>query len=94
MRNGTCTPDISEKTQTQAQLNPAKKQKTHSSVDKTDEELYTMDEPKKRANFSSFGNHFHDRSPLANSKPGQAKKLVIKNFKGKTGVISAFLAVF
>ena len=39
-----------------------------------------------KANFSAYGNHFHERSPLANNsaKPGQAKKLVIKNFKGKS----------
>ena len=46
-----------------------------------------MTESQKKANFSSLtnpNNGFNRHtSPLVNSKPGSAKKLIIKNFKGK-----------
>lgn len=50
--------------------------------DETMEEENKISDSPSRANFSSFSNHFHDRSPLASTKPTQTKKLVIKNFKG------------
>ena len=49
-----------------------------------------MSDSQKKANFSALtnpNNGFKSHSsPLANSKPGSAKKLVIKNFKGETDV--------
>ncbi len=54
---------------------------------KTDVLLSDMNEPPKKANFSALNspsNGFNKHvSPLMNSKPGSAKKLVIKNFKEK-----------
>ena len=51
-----------------------------------DENNLIMGEAPKRANFSALSpsnNGFTSRaSPLANSKPGSSKKLIIKNFKG------------
>lgn len=45
------------------------------------------DTQQKKANFSALTNPSNgfnrNASPLANNKPGAAKKLVIKNFKGK-----------
>ena len=44
----------------------------------------TTQNNQKRANFSALGNPngVSKTSPLVNTKPGAAKKLVIKNFKG------------
>ena len=50
-----------------------------------------MTDPQKKANFSSLSspsNGFNRHtSPLVNSKPGAAKKLVIKNFKGRKRLV-------
>ena len=74
-------PDLQCEFTTQA----PKRQKTDITREPSHGDVFLMAEAQKKANFSSFGNHFHERSPLANnsSKPGQAKKLVIKNFKGE-----------
>lgn len=63
-------------------LLPNKKLNLEMGDESMEEESNKMSESPNKANFSSFGNHFHDRSPLASSKPTQTKKLVIKNFKG------------
>lgn len=75
----------SDPLQTELNFHPHKKQKTLPSVEGLENVDSAMAEPQRKANFSAYGNHFHERSPLANNsaKPGQAKKLVIKNFKGK-----------
>lgn len=46
----------------------------------------TTQNNQKRANFSALSNPngVNKTSPLVNTKPGAAKKLVIKNFKGIT----------
>ena len=66
-------------------LQPAKKLKEDSTI--------TMTESQKRANFSALTNPSNGlnrhASPLLNNKPGAAKKLVIKNFKGK--ILATFL---
>ena len=81
VKNGTRTP---ETLPTELSLPAPKRLKTGGSSDRTEGENPSMAEPQRKANFSAYGNHFHERSPLANStKPGQAKKLVIKNFKSK-----------
>lgn len=54
-------------------------------------DLSQMTDSQKRANFSALtspsnGINRH-ASPLANSKPGSTKKLIIKNFKGMKGQI-------
>ena len=68
-----------------SQLSPtsfqtSKKLKEESASDMTDTQ-------QKKANFSALAspnNGFNrNASPLANSKPGAAKKIVIKNFKGE-----------
>jgi hypothetical protein len=66
----------------------SKRYKSEFSGEKLEGDTLLMAEQEKRA-FSKYGNHFnHEWSPvtMANSstKPGQAKKLVIKNFKGKS----------
>ena len=86
VKNGACkAPDP---LQSELNFQPPKKQKTNHSVEVNEDEDSSMAEPQRKANFSAYGNHFHERSPLANnsSKPGQAKKLVIKNFKGKNKI--------
>lgn len=80
VKNGTRTP---ESLPTELSLPAPKRPKTGGSLDRIEGGNPSMAEPQRKANFSAYGNHFHERSPLANSKPGQAKKLVIKNFKGK-----------
>ena len=84
VKNGTCI-TTSDPLQSELNFHPHKKQKTLLSVEGVENEDSTMAEPQRKANFSAYGNHFHERSPLANNsaKPGQAKKLVIKNFKGE-----------
>ena len=85
VRNGTCI-TASAPLQGELNLHPHKKQRTLPSVEGVENADSTMAEPQRKANFSAYGNHFHERSPLTNNsaKPGQAKKLVIKNFKGKS----------
>ena len=84
VRNGTCkaSPDP---LQSELNFHPHKKQKTILVPGGVENAGSLMAEPQRKANFSAYGNHFHERSPLANNsaKPGQAKKLVIKNFKGE-----------
>ncbi|CAH3104933.1 unnamed protein product [Porites lobata] len=84
-RNGTCITVTGDPLQTELNFHPHKKQKTLFNVGEVENVASTMAEPQRKANFSAYGNHFHERSPLANNsaKPGQAKKLVIKNFKAK-----------
>lgn len=84
VKNGTCIA-ASDPLQSELNFHPHKKQKTLISVEGAENKDFSMAEPQRKANFSAYGNHFHERSPLANNsaKPGQAKKLVIKNFKGK-----------
>lgn len=83
VKNGTCkaSPDPP---QSELNFHPHKKQKTILVPGGVENAGSSMAEPQRKANFSAYGNHFHERSPLANNsaKPGQAKKLVIKNFKG------------
>lgn len=83
-RNGTCITVTGDPLQSELNFHPHKKQKTLFNVGEVENVASTMAEPQRKANFSAYGNHFHERSPLANNsaKPGQAKKLVIKNFKG------------
>lgn len=85
VKNGTCktSPDP---LQSELNFHPHKKQKTVLPAEGVENADSSMAEPQRKANFSAYGNHFHERSPLANNsaKPGQAKKLVIKNFKGKS----------
>lgn len=83
-KNGTCKA-TSDPLQSELNFHPHKKQKTVLVAGGVENEGSSMAEPQRKANFSAYGNHFHERSPLANNsaKPGQAKKLVIKNFKGK-----------
>lgn len=52
----------------------------------------TMNEPQKKANFSALSGNGISRhaSPLANTKPGASKKLVIKNFKEKPQIPENF----
>lgn len=64
-------------------LPPNKKPILEMDDDSMEDDSNRISESPNRANFSSFGNHFHERSPLASSKPTQTKKLVIKNFKAK-----------
>lgn len=89
VKNGSCktSPDP---LQSELNFHPHKKQKTVLPAEGVENTDSSMAEPQRKANFSAYGNHFHERSPLANNsaKPGQAKKLVIKNFKGE---IYAFL---
>lgn len=62
----------------------SKRQRSDNYADREQEGLtLLMAEHEKKA-FSKYGNHFHELSPVTNSttKPGQAKKIVIKNFKG------------
>ncbi|KAK7475514.1 hypothetical protein BaRGS_00033270 [Batillaria attramentaria] len=56
------------------------------------ESCATMTEPHKKANFSALAGNGISRhaSPLANTKPGAAKKLVIKNFKEKPQIPENF----
>ena len=84
-RNGTCISVTTDPLQSELNFHPHKKQKTLLNVEGVENADSTMAEPQRKANFSAYGNHFHERSPLANNsaKPGQAKKLVIKNFKGE-----------
>lgn len=84
VKNGTCIA-ASDPLQSELNFHPHKKQKTLISVEGAENKDFSMAEPQRKANFSAYGNHFHERSPLANNsaKPGQAKKLVIKNFKAK-----------
>lgn len=84
VRNGTCI-TTSDPLQSELNFHPHKKQKTLLNEEGVENADSTMAEPQRKANFSAYGNHFHERSPLANNsaKPGQAKKLVIKNFKGE-----------
>ena len=44
-----------------------------------------MTDSQKKANFSALNTHSNgfNKSPVVNSKPGSAKKLTIKNFKGE-----------
>ena len=63
-----------------------KRQRSEFNTDKEQEGItFLMAEQEKRA-FSKYGNHYHELSPMAltnsSTKPGQAKKIVIKNFKG------------
>ena len=83
-RNGTCITLTGDPLQSELNFHPHKKQKTLFNVGEVENVASTMAEPQRKANFSAYGNHFHERSPLANNsaKPGQTKKLVIKNFKG------------
>ena len=81
VKNGTRGP---ESLSTELSLPATKRFKTGGSLDIIEGGNPSMAEPQRKANFSAYGNHFHERSPLANSKPGQAKKLIIKNFKGKS----------
>lgn len=83
-RNGTCITVTGDPLQSELNFHSHKKQKTLFNVGEVENVASTMAEPQRKANFSAYGNHFHERSPLANNsaKPGQAKKLVIKNFKG------------
>ena len=68
-----------------SQLSPT----SHTSGKKLKEDTTSnmTDTQQKKANFSALtspSNGFNrNASPLANSKPGSAKKLVIKNFKGE-----------
>lgn len=84
VRNGTCI-TTSDPLQSELNFHPHKKQKTLLNEEGVENADSTMAEPQRKANFSAYGNHFHERSPLANNsaKPGQTKKLVIKNFKGE-----------
>lgn len=84
VKNGTCKTST-DPLQSELNFHPHKKQKTVLTVEGVENAGSSMAEPQRKANFSAYGNHFHERSPLANNsaKPGQAKKLVIKNFKGK-----------
>lgn len=91
VRNGTCkaSPDP---LQSELNFHPHKKQKTILVPGGVENAGSSMAEPQRKANFSAYGNHFHERSPLANNsaKPGQAKKLVIKNFKAKPNLPENF----
>lgn len=88
VKNGTCKTS-SDPLQSELNFHPHKKQKTVLTAEGVENAGTSMAEPQRKANFSAYGNHFHERSPLANNsaKPGQAKKLVIKNFKGKNFVL-------
>lgn len=85
VKNGTRAVDA---VQGDLNLPLSKRHKSEYSVGKSEGSTLLMADQEKRA-FSKYGNHFnHEWSPnmtMANSstKPGQAKKLVIKNFKGK-----------
>lgn len=85
VKNGTCKTST-DPLQSELNFHPHKKQKTVLAAEGVENAGSSMAEPQRKANFSAYGNHFHERSPLANNsaKPGQAKKLVIKNFKGKS----------
>lgn len=65
----------------------SKRQRSDSYTDKEEDCLALLMADQEKKAFSKYGNHFHELSPMAlnnspTSKPGQAKKLVIKNFKG------------
>jgi len=76
---------LSEENKGEAALT-SKRSRTESKNRELDESesCATMTEPQKKANFSALSGNGISRhaSPLANTKPGAAKKLVIKNFKG------------
>ena len=63
-------------------LIPSKKLNKEKEVENIEEDNNLLSDSPSRVGFSSFINHFNERSPLASSKPTQTKKLVIKNFKG------------
>ncbi|XP_031573663.1 cullin-4A-like [Actinia tenebrosa] len=92
VKNGTRTVDA---VQGDLNLPLSKRQKSEYSVGKSEGSTVLMADQEKRA-FSKYGNHFnHEWSPnmsMANSstKPGQAKKLVIKNFKAKPNLPDNF----
>lgn len=52
------------------------------------EETTDMTDSQKKANFSAVTppNNGYKHPPVANNKPGSAKKLIIKNFKGNQSV--------
>lgn len=63
----------------------SKRQRSDNYADKEQEGFSLLMADHEKKAFSKYGNHFHELSPMTNSttKPGQAKKIVIKNFKGK-----------
>lgn len=90
VKNGTRAVDA---VQGDLNLPLSKRLKSEYNIGKSEGSAIVMAEQEKRA-FSKYGNHFnHEWTPnmsMANSstKPGQAKKLVIKNFKGKYSTIT------
>ena len=87
----TCKAPLQEHHKNEENTNPNKRRHSDSlsppSKKLCEDPLERMtDTQNKRANFSALSspsNGFsRHASPLANSKPGSAKKLVIKNFKG------------
>lgn len=65
----------------------SKRQKSENYTDKDQGGLTLLMADQEKKAFSKYGNHFHELSPMAlnnssTNKPGQAKKIVIKNFKG------------
>ena len=77
----------SENTHLKKRRHSSENQNRSSPTKKIKEDVTSeMADTQKRANFSALNspsNGFsRHASPLANNKPGSAKKLVIKNFKG------------
>ena len=83
-------PDSSNSKQSPTSYHNKKhKHDPHSPQDQN--QIIDMAESQRKANFSALtspNNGFNRHSPIMNSKPGAAKKLVIKNFKGKPHYIS------